>query len=160
MQEVFEKIIEGLKELEGIQFDGENESYQLNWCIETNRAIEIVKQEAKQYNNAIIDGKYCFQSCACTEKCDKCNRLCNGDIDWYENIDNWTEEYSNDWIPCSEQLPDYGERVLLQDFGGNITLEKCERKKKVKGFTDGNLWSSANNYIAWQPLPQPYTNGE
>ena len=61
-----------------------------------------------------------------------------------------------EWIPCSERLPDYGERVLLQDFGGNITLEKCERKKGVKGFTDGNLWASANNYIAWQPLPQPY----
>ena len=24
------------------------------------------------------------------EKCDKCSRLRNGDIDWYENIDNWT----------------------------------------------------------------------
>ena len=55
-----------------------------------DKAIEIVKQEAEQYNNAIIDGKYCFQSCACTEKCDKCSRLRNGDIDWYENIDNWT----------------------------------------------------------------------
>ena len=39
-----DKAVEELKELEGIQFDGENESYQLNWCIETNRAIEIVKQ--------------------------------------------------------------------------------------------------------------------
>lgn len=41
-----DKVVEELKELEGIQFDGENESYQLNWCIETNRAIEIVKQGA------------------------------------------------------------------------------------------------------------------
>ena len=39
-----DKVVEELKELEGIQFDGENESYQLNWCIETNRAIKIVKQ--------------------------------------------------------------------------------------------------------------------
>ena len=39
-----DKAVEKLKELEGIQFDGENESYQLNWCIETNKAIEIVKQ--------------------------------------------------------------------------------------------------------------------
>ena len=71
-------------------------------------------------------------------------------------VNQEAEKYNNGWIPCSERLPDYGERVLLQDFGGNITLEKCERKKKVKGFTDGNLWSSANNYIAWEPLPQPY----
>ena len=39
-----DKVVEELKALEGVQFDGENESYQLNWCIETNRAIEIVKQ--------------------------------------------------------------------------------------------------------------------
>ena len=58
-----------------------------------DKTIDIVKQEAEQYNNAIIDGNYCFQSCACTEKCDKCSRLCNGYIDWYENIDNWTEPY-------------------------------------------------------------------
>lgn len=64
-----------------------------DYYIKKSDAIEIVKQEAGQYNNAIIDGKYCFQSCACTEKCDKCSRLCNGDIDWYENIDNWTEPY-------------------------------------------------------------------
>lgn len=24
-------------------FDGRNESYELNWCISTNRAVEIVK---------------------------------------------------------------------------------------------------------------------
>ena len=75
-------------------------------------------------------------------------------------VNQEAEKYNNGWISFSEHQPDYGERVLLQDFGGNITLEKCERKKKVKGFTDGNWWSSANNYMAWQPLPQPYTNGE
>lgn len=71
-------------------------------------------------------------------------------------VNQEAEKYNDGWIPFSEHQPDYGERVLLQDFGGNITLEKCERKKKVKGFTDGNWWASANNYLAWQPLPQPY----
>ena len=93
MNSVFEKIIEEFEKLA-------DEAYK-SYCIGFNsddraeydayiNAIEIVKQEAKKYNNAIIDGKYCFQSCACTEKCDKCSRLRNGDIDWYENIDNWT----------------------------------------------------------------------
>ena len=93
MNSVFEKIIEEFEKLE-------DEAYK-SYCIGFNsddraeydayiNAIEIVKQEAEQYNNAIIDGKYCFQSCACTEKCDKCSRLRNGDIDWYENIYNWT----------------------------------------------------------------------
>lgn len=66
------------------------------------------------------------------------------------------DEYNNGWIPCSERLPKVGERVLLQDFSGYITLEKCEKRKRVKGFTDGDWWSSANNYIAWQPLTEPY----
>ena len=87
MQAVFEKIIEKLEDYSDAD---EAEQYGTIPVIELDRAIEIVKQEAEQYNNAIIDGKYCFQSCACTEKCDKCSRLRNGDIDWYENIDNWT----------------------------------------------------------------------
>ena len=96
MNKEFEKIIEKLEEeksnvpvnrlLDDIIKD---KPKQLGQLMAYNKAIEIVKQEAEQYNNAIIDGKYCFQSCACTEKCDKCSRLCNGDIDWYENIDNW-----------------------------------------------------------------------
>ena len=88
MQEVFEKIIEKL-EMEMKASSG----YSAERVSAFSRAIEIVKQESEQYNNAIIDGKYCFQSCACTEQCDKCSRLCNGDIDWYENIDNWTYPY-------------------------------------------------------------------
>ena len=99
MQAAFEKIIEKLEEElkladeeklrcareNPLQFDSAK-----GYAHGVGKAIEIVKQEAEQYNNAIIDGKYCFQSCACTEKCDKCSRLRNGDIDWYENIDNWT----------------------------------------------------------------------
>ena len=93
MNSVFEKIIEKLEEIQKEYLDGfgvhnNNEIYGIACGL--GDAIEIVKQEAEQYNNAIIDGKYCFQTCACTEKCDKCSRLCNGDIDWYENIDNWT----------------------------------------------------------------------
>ncbi len=92
MQEVFEKIIEKL-ESEAKRWEDSGTEYGVECEIAVGRglrnAIEIVKQEAGMYNNAIIDGKYCFQTCACTEKCDKCSRLCNGDIDWYENFDNW-----------------------------------------------------------------------
>lgn len=56
-----DKVVEELKELEGIQFDGENESYQLNWCIETNRAIEIIKHGGDtsnmlSYKNSVWNG--------------------------------------------------------------------------------------------------------
>ena len=103
MNKVFEKIIEKLKEEKMSYFltIANTGDEKLDCAYEhtgdaLDKAIEIVKQEAGQYNNAIIDGKYCFQSCACTEKCDKCSRLCNGDIDWYENIDDWTDGYEDD----------------------------------------------------------------
>lgn len=96
MQNVFEKIFEKLEvagKTELIAHGGRcnGKTLALGYAKGISEAIEIVKQEAEKYNNVMIDGKYCFQSCACTEKCDKCSRLCNGDIDWYENIDDWKD---------------------------------------------------------------------
>lgn len=42
-----DKAVKELKGMSGIQFDGRNESYELNWCISTDRAIEIVKGAVK-----------------------------------------------------------------------------------------------------------------
>lgn len=39
-----DKICEEIDTMSGIQFDGNHESYELNWCIETTRAKEIVKK--------------------------------------------------------------------------------------------------------------------
>ena len=169
MNKVFEKIIEKQKELfqdlnvievlSHVDFDSTIQNSLDNFLKAiTNEAIEIVKQEAEQYNNAIIDEKYCFQSCACTEKCDKCSRLCNGYIDWYENIDNWTEEYNNGWILCSEQLPDYGESVLVSFNQARqpliATFYENDTWKMLQGVN--GLIDITNEVIAWQPLPQPY----
>ena len=65
---------------------------------------------------------------------------------------------SNGWIACSERLPEENQKVILQDFYGNITIEKMEIRDGMEGFTDGDWWSSANNYVAWQPLPDPFKN--
>lgn len=43
-----EKVVEQLEDMSGIQFDGKNESYQLDWCIEINKAIEIVRKGGKE----------------------------------------------------------------------------------------------------------------
>ena len=40
-------VVEELKRMSGIRFDGRNESYELNWCISTDRAVEIVKGAVK-----------------------------------------------------------------------------------------------------------------
>ena len=150
MKEVFEKIIDKLEEKIVITWKHDYEGGRKDAF---NEAVEIVKQEAKQYNNAIIDGKYCFQSCACTEKCDKCSRLCNGDIDWYENIDNLTEEYNNDWISCSERLPKYGEVVMCSCTNSGITIS-CITHKGAK--PSKSVRFGQHSVIAWQPLPEPF----
>lgn len=159
MQEVFEKIIEEL-EKNASRYTKKyvtpygNNGYRDTKAISVNKAIEIVKQEAEKYNNAIIDGKYCFQSCACAEKCDKCSRLRNGDIDWYENIDNWTEYYDNGWIPCNELLPAYGQTVLA-----SVCAEDAEWKIIIACYKEEDFWLDGK-IDAWQPLPQPFQNGE
>ena len=43
-----EKVVEKLDDMSGIQFDGKYESYQLDWCIEINKAIEIVRKGGKE----------------------------------------------------------------------------------------------------------------
>ena len=147
MKKVFEKIIEKLEEK--ARFYNSASDADQNIRSGVIIAKEIVQETAAEY-------EVCYKDCGECEAYDKekhhCPKFCKVIKETVKEI----EENHNDWIPCSERLPDYGERVLLQDFGENITLEKCERKKKVKGFTDGNWWSSANNYLAWQPLPEKY----
>ena len=173
MNKVFEKIIEKLEEEKMSYFltIANTGDEKLDCAYEhtgdaLDKAIEIVKQEAEQYNNAIIDGNYCFQSCACTEKCDKCSRLCNGDIDWYENIDNWTEQYNNGWIPCSERMPEEDEKVYISTKTERVYVGVYTKRygfEKREGFIcdDGFMWM--NTALAWKPyvLPDPYKpNGE
>ena len=154
MQEVFENIIKKLESLEKVFIKGNSN----NVAAGIIKAIEIVNQEADMYNNAIIDGKYCFQSCACTEKCDKCSRLCNGYIDWYENIDNWTEEYNNGWIPCSEKLPELRKDVLVTvKYTGFMGMHGYWIKTGHME-AENDWWGdcAGGEVIAWQPLPEPY----
>ena len=66
------------------------------------------------------------------------------------------EEYDGGWIPCSDRLPEENQQVILQGFYGSITIEKMKISDGIKGFSDGDWWSSANNYVAWQPLPELY----
>ena len=177
MNKVFEKIIEKLEKIRVKQTCNKEKCDTKELCriCVVDDAIEIVKQEAEQYNNAIIDGKYCFQTCACTEKCDKCSRLCNGDIDWYENIDNWAEEYNNGWIPCSVRIPTEQERWFGHDLTDAeprefIVMVKgayepttgyyhsgygCWVKDLTSEYDDKNT-GYGNEIVAWRFFPQPY----
>ena len=83
-----------------------------------------------------------------------------------EAIDYITEQPTvNAWIPCSERLPE------VCGLGVLLTIEnKFQQRKSIQGFTGymerGRLEFYTNDkctnlevwrVIAWQPLPQPYT---
>ena len=72
-------------------------------------------------------------------------------------IERYAEKYNNGWIPCSERLPECGIKVLVQYGCGRINIEECKKNTDgIIGFYDGNYWSNADNYSAWQPLPEPF----
>ena len=66
------------------------------------------------------------------------------------------EEYNGGWIPCSEQLPEYGEVVMCSCTNGGITIS-CITHKGVK--PSKSVRFGQHSVIAWKPLPQPYTKG-
>lgn len=63
------------------------------------------------------------------------------------------EQYNDGWIPCSEQLPKYGEVVMCSCTNGGITIScithRGEKQSKIVRF-------GQHNVIAWQPLPHPF----
>ena len=77
-----------------------------------------------------------------------------------KTIQEVAEEYNGGWIPCSDRLPEENKQVILQDFYGNITIEKMKTNDGIEGFSDGDWWASANNYVAWHPLPELYKESD
>ncbi len=62
-----------------------------------------------------------------------------------------------EWIPCGGRLPEEGKNVILQDYYGDITIARFGRNDLYQdGFYEDDWFSTANNYLAWQPLPEPY----
>ena len=70
-------------------------------------------------------------------------------------------EAVQEWIPCSERLPDVGENVLFTtDIYGGYVAEGDRR-------ADGKWWQYRWNSLlqndevtAWMPLPTPYKGGD
>lgn len=78
---------------------------------------------------------------------------------------NWfsvAQEMIMEWIKCSEQMPDIGERVLVVTRGiyvGCASYRQREGAKTAKGraprFED--FGGIVYNVTHWQPLPKPPT---
>lgn len=164
MQEVFEKIIEEL-EIERTIANNTFVKYEMNVDLGRvfglEKAIEIVKQEAEKCKSIYMDGEYCWQSCWCTDRCGECNRLCNGDIDYYESYD----ARNSGWIPVSERLPKEPEEGLTDIDECDeyiVMIEGADIPTALNYVGDGEWYRDGNYYkvIAWMPLPEPYTKGE
>ena len=167
MQEVFKKIIDKLEEqkVKGI-YDSSSIIGEKNvWA----KAIEIVKQEAEQYEE-------CYKDCGDCEAYYKekhhCPKFCKVIKETVKEI----EENHNGFNEISEKgLPPVGKPLIvtikdnLQGRPNELRYPVYYEKDSMKG---GYHWSwrygdfayelvpDVSEVIAWQPLPQPYTKGE
>lgn len=110
--------------------------------------------------------------CPHKEKCDEVQEhitnektdLCGATIKALaiEIVNELAEEHKGGWIPCSERLPE-DDSICI------VTVEYPNNETEVDyGWFDrvGVCWYvgiqefRTSNILAWQPLPEPYTEGE
>ena len=150
MQEVFEKIIEKLEEqkVKGI-YDSSSIIGEKNvWA----KAIEIVKQEAEQYEE-------CYKDCRDCEAYNKekhhCPKFCKVITEAVKEI----EENNNGWIPCSEQLP---EEHKLYDITFKNSAGIHSDSAIYNPYLKRWLWDAdetelvENEILAWAEKREPY----
>ena len=68
-----------------------------------------------------------------------------------EIVKQEAEKYNNGWIPCSEQLPENSNNILICLSDGYVNVGYYSSKE----FRDMNSYLY-KDVIAWQPLPEPY----
>ena len=163
MNKVFEKIIEKLEEEKMFYFltIANTGDEKLDYAYEqvgdaVDKAIEIVKQEAENYEE-------CYKDCGECEAYNKekhhCPKFCKVIKETVKEI----EENHNGWISCSERLPE-------EAFGCLVTVMDCNPSTQTDfenilpyfvGY-DGDSWNDADGeeipfeVIAWRKLPTPY----
>lgn len=69
-----------------------------------------------------------------------------------EIVRSHMDEMNDDWIPCSERLPEDGTYLCTLD--GELIGEQ-ESFTGMCGIENGK-WDDDGCVIAWQPLPEPY----
>ena len=161
MQEVFEKIIEKLEERTSFLSDctkyGNNNAEQLEKSYSTmmmyevadlvDDLIEIVKQEAEQYEE-------CYKDCGDCEAYNKekhhCPKFCKVIKETVKEI----EENHNGWISVKERLPEKeGSYLVIGKSGGAVVTRWYEPSKF---YPNGHFGGNCSNYIRyWMPRPEP-----
>lgn len=76
-------------------------------------------------------------------------------------VNQLAEEYNNDWISCSERLPEKEIDVLVC-FSNDMDCVIAYRTKMMNTNLE-DVWVNSStahiissNIIAWQPIPEPY----
>lgn len=87
MKEFIGKLIGRLEEKKKIEASFKRDFFSAGVLHGYCDAISTIKKLAEEYK----DKEYCWQECASTEHCKECSRLGNGDIDYFESIDDWAE---------------------------------------------------------------------
>ena len=139
-------LIERLEELRKCSDFGTCNHCQNRWCpmelLEADDVIKIVNQLAEEHN---------LTPCYLGSPCEYQN----------ENaiLPNELLADDNGWIPCSERLPNIGERVFLWVYG-RVHIGKRIDAKLFEEYDIFILESGTNESTkrieAWQPLPAPY----
>lgn len=156
MQAAFEKIIEKLEEElkladeeklrcareNTLQFDSAK-----GYAHGVGKAIEIVKQEAEQYEE-------CYKDCGECEAYNKekhyCPKFCKVIKETVKEI----EENHNGWISVKERLPEKeGSYLVIGKSGGAVVTRWYEPSKF---YPNGHFGGNCSNYIRyWMPRPEP-----
>lgn len=77
---------------------------------------------------------------------------------WSEHCANCTDaDRPQEWIPCSERLPNKKDVVLITNDKGNV---RCGQFR----YTDGKYWvwkgNTLEKVLAWMPLPKPWKGAD
>ena len=158
MQAAFEKIIEKLEEEKMSYFltIANTGDEKLDCAYEKvgnalDKAIEIVKQEAAEYEE-------CYKDCGDCEAYNKekyhCPKFCKVIKETVKEI----EENHNGWISVKERLPEKaGSYLVIGKSGGAVVTRWYEPSKF---YPNGHFGGNCSNYIRyWMPRPespQPY----
>lgn len=72
-------------------------------------------------------------------------------------LDMAIESLQDDWIPCSERLPEDCEFVMVSLGNGYNDIAVDHR---TRGGDNAQYWYDWEGYVtAWKPLPTPYKGG-
>ena len=117
------------------------------------------------YEHPVIDGNGAYVDMDIFEgdtfwiECEKCGAMNTGSDSPEEAIKNWNRrsEEENNWIPCSERLPDPNTEVMCCYDNGELDMMWQDWKSRGKnGLIYGDIDGTTHKVVAWRPLPEPY----